>query len=376
MTESDALETQIKDARRSISSEGYPMSIGELTNMYRDGELIIRPEFQRFYRWSNLQKSRLVESVILGIPLPSIFVAQTDKGLWEVVDGLQRISTLLELQGELKDKSDKKLPQLNLQKTKYLPALEGRTWDGPNPSTSLSSAQRMDIKRSKVDIKIIKRESSAETKFDLFQRLNNYGTRLTSQELRSALLVAVSPDFFAWIEHLASYDNFVNCVTLNERLIEERFDLELVTRFIVLHNFPTEKINLSSLRDLPQILDDRILEMASSPSFNSTHLENVFKKTFDKVADNGGDVIFRRWDKYKNEFKGSFLLSSFEIFALGLGFHIANGNLYRTDLVNATKELWSMDNMQKGFSTGRSTEARLAEFIPLGRKITAATIKW
>jgi hypothetical protein len=97
------LEDQIAEARRTISSEGYPMSIGELTNLYRDGELNVRPEFQRFFRWTNTQKSRLVESLLLGIPLPSIFVAQTADGRWELVDGLQRVSTILQLQGLLED---------------------------------------------------------------------------------------------------------------------------------------------------------------------------------------------------------------------------------------------------------------------------------
>ncbi|WP_162885997.1 DUF262 domain-containing protein, partial [Pseudomonas syringae] len=95
------LEKQINDARRTISTDGYPMSIGELTSLYKDGELIIRPEFQRFFRWSESQKSTLIESILLGIPIPSIFVAQTESGKWELIDGLQRVSTILQVQGEL-----------------------------------------------------------------------------------------------------------------------------------------------------------------------------------------------------------------------------------------------------------------------------------
>ena len=113
-----SLEEQITETRRTISSDGYPMSVGELTNLYRDGELLIRPEFQRFFRWTSLQKSRLVESLLLGIPLPSIFVAQTEKGTWELVDGLQRVSTILQLQGELKGEDGKRLPPLILEETK------------------------------------------------------------------------------------------------------------------------------------------------------------------------------------------------------------------------------------------------------------------
>jgi len=113
------LDEQLNDARRNIFTDSYPMSIGELTNVYAEGDLIIRPPFQRLFRWNDDQKSRLIESILIGIPLPSIFVAQDEEGRWELVDGLQRISTILQLQGLL----DKQIyPQLTLIGTKYLPS--------------------------------------------------------------------------------------------------------------------------------------------------------------------------------------------------------------------------------------------------------------
>jgi len=366
----DDLEAQIGEARRSISSDGYPMSIGELTNLYRNGELEIRPEFQRLFRWSSLQKSRLIESILLGIPLPSIFVSQTERGTWELVDGLQRVSTILQLQGELTDERGAKFEPLTLEGTKYLPALEGRTWQNEDSEFSLSEAQRLDIKRAKIDVKIIKRESSPEAKYDLFHRLNSYGSPLTPQELRSSLLVAVSAEFFGWMEALATYPNFVQCTALSERLLEERFDLELVTRFLVLHNWPQSQLTQTALRDLPQVLDDAIVRMASDRATEG--LEWVFKTTFDTIANNGADAIFKRWDAAKKQFIGSFLSSAFEVFALGLGFHVGNQTGYRTDLIDASKEFWQRPYMQKGFATGRSTEARLIQLIPEGRELLAA----
>src|SRR5437870_10728564 len=86
------LKDEIAQRRAAIHTDGYPMSIGELINLYRDGELDIHPEFQRFFRWSNEQKSRLIESLLLGIPIPSIFVSQRENGVWDVIDGLQRLS--------------------------------------------------------------------------------------------------------------------------------------------------------------------------------------------------------------------------------------------------------------------------------------------
>lgn len=371
MTGQSSLESEISEARRSISSDGYPMSIGELTSLYRNGELSIRPEFQRLFRWSNLQKSRLVESILLGIPLPSIFVAQTEDGKWELVDGLQRVSTILQLQGELRDEQGHR-PPLVLERTDYLPSLEGKVWEDSDPSKSFSEAQRLDIKRSKIDIKIIKRDSSPQAKFDLFHRLNSYGTALTPQELRSSLMVAVSPEFFAELEGMATYQSFTECVSLSERLVEERFDLELVTRFLILHNWPANKLNLSSLRDLPKILDDAMVEVAMGDRADQIRLRQVFEATFDFILSSGGQQIFRRWETQKGEFTGSFLLSAFEIFGLGVGYHLANDHPVRRDLEDASKDVWSMPKMQAGFATGRSTEARLLDFIPLGRTITGA----
>jgi len=366
------LETEISVARRSIASDGYPMSIGELTNLYREGELLIRPEFQRFFRWSEIQKSRLIESLLLGIPLPSIFVAQTDAGTWELVDGLQRISTILQLQGELIGADGTKIEALVLRGTKYLPALEARRWQDPNPSFSLSEAQRLDIKRSKIDIKIIKRESSPETKFDLFQRLNSYGSPLTAQEMRSALLVAASPDFFSWLEALAAYPNFINSTLLSDRLIDERYDIELVIRFIVLHSRPLEKLSIGALRDFSQVLDDESIALAEKYPSGVLELERIFKSTFDTIAANGADEVFRRWDNERQEFRGSFLNTAFEVFGLGIGYHIANATRCRTDLLALARTFWARPEMQSGYATGRSTEARLTQFVPLGRQITAA----
>lgn len=364
----DQLEAEVTEARRTIASDGYPMSIGEITTLYRDRELIIRPEFQRLYRWKDIQKSRLIESILLGIPLPSIFVSQRQDGKWELVDGLQRISTILQLQNELLDEQGNKEEELVLTETKYLPALDGRTWDGENP---LSPALKLDIRRSKIDVKILKRESSQDTKFDLFQRLNNYGTQLSAQEMRNALLVGASPEFFVWLQGLASYPAFNNTVLLPENSVDERYDLELVLRFLVLHSRPKSQFSLSALKDFSSLLDNESVKLANSKPTVLARLQKTFRTTFDEIEAHGGSNIFSRWNSDSGAFQGSFLNTAFEIFALGLGYHISNGTSHRTDLEAIARRLWNRKDMAKGFATGKSTEARLTQFVPLGRSILA-----
>ena len=87
------------------------------------------------------------------------------------------------------------------------------------------------------------------------------------------------------------------------------------------------------------------------------------------LLENGGEVVFRRWDRDDGRFKGSFLNTAFEVFALGVGFLISQGIAPRTDLLAVIKEFWSSEEMQKGYATGKSTELRMVQFIPLGRSL-------
>jgi uncharacterized protein with ParB-like and HNH nuclease domain len=100
------LSEEIAQAKRLVRTDAYQMSIGEIVSMYDNREIIIDPEFQRLFRWNNSQKSKLIESLLLGIPLPSIFVFEKDDGSWELIDGLQRISTILEFMGKLRDPTE------------------------------------------------------------------------------------------------------------------------------------------------------------------------------------------------------------------------------------------------------------------------------
>jgi hypothetical protein len=107
-----SLEAEMDARRREIKTDGYSMSIGEVLSMYRDGDLDIHPEFQRIFRWTDEQKSRLIESILLGIPVPTIFVSQRDDGVWDVIDGVQRLSTILEFTGLYNDEDGNKVPPL------------------------------------------------------------------------------------------------------------------------------------------------------------------------------------------------------------------------------------------------------------------------
>jgi Protein of unknown function DUF262 len=367
---SNTLEQEIVNARLEISADSISMSISELTSLFKEGILQIRPEFQRLFRWSVEQKSRLVESVLLGIPLPSLFVSQAESGTWELVDGLQRVSTLLELQGLLRGEDGRELVAFELTGTKYLPHLEGHTWTGAGDTAPLTDAQKLDIRLARLDIRVIKRSSDPKAKFDLFQRLNSYGSALTAQEVRSAMIAGTHSDALAWLTRLAKYESFQACVSLSDRLLEEQYDIELVLRFLMLHDMEIK--GRRGLADFPTRLDDWSVELAGEFKQRHSPLEDRFKVTFDELASDGGEDIFRKWDVDKQQFRGAFLNTSFEVIALGLGYHVANRTRHRNDYRAITQSLWEGPVLANRFATGMATADRFVKTIPLGRKIMAS----
>jgi uncharacterized protein with ParB-like and HNH nuclease domain len=183
--------------------------------MYKDKELVVNPKYQREFRWSEQQQSRFIESILLQIPLPSIFIFQ-DKKKWEVIDGLQRLSTIFLFTGisDLKDKDGNLIPATILKDTKTLVALDSMSWADFNEDLQFN------FKKTKMEVKIIKdiSEIKSKAKFELFQRLNQKPSILSGQEYRNALLIMYDEKIYDWLKELSEYSNFKECISgLEER---------------------------------------------------------------------------------------------------------------------------------------------------------------
>lgn len=376
-----SLDEQLGLHRAEISTNQWSASIGELFSLYERGKLEINPAFQRFFRWSDTQKTYLVESVLLGLPIPPLFFAQTPEGVLEVVDGVQRISTLLQLRGILtKPPVGTEDPEFHeplvMEAGQYLSALDRVVWDadvkdriqGRTGLRVLTEAQRSDVEFAKLDATIIQRSGSSQSKYDVFRRLNSYGEPLTQQEMRAAMIASISGDCLEWLGSLARDPDIAELLSLSERQIERQFDVELVLRFFFL--VETEELRQSELRDFAQVLDDYGLNLASEfPSQRTVELDKTFTETLALVADSMGSNFFRRYDQDQGRFKGPFLNTSFEALGSALGYRSFRSEPVRTDLMAIAEEFWRRPELAGGFSTGRSTESRLSTYVPLGREL-------
>lgn len=360
------LQEEIDKTRAEIRTDGYSVSIGEWISIDEKEELDIHPEFQRFFRWSPRQKSRLIESILLGIPIPQIFVAQRPDGVWDVVDGLQRLSTIYQFVGILRDEDGKKLPQLTLEATKYLPSLLGKRWeDEAHPDECLTPAQRLLIKRAKIDVSIILKESDDQAKYELFQRLNTGGSMLSDQEVRNSILVMVNRKLYNWMKELSRDPGFINCVGLSDRAIDEQYDMELVLRFVVFRTLAPSA--LSNLGDMGDFLTERATKLAEDRSFDYAGEEAAFRETFGMLSEQLASDAFRRYDPQRGRFVGGFSVSAFETVAIGMGYNYKKARAKCDQIPGKVKEMWTDPKFTENSGSGIRASFRVPKIIPYGR---------
>ena len=367
-----SLENEINQKAKEIQTDQYPISIGEIINIYEHEELDIHPQFQRYFRWNNLQKSKFIESILLGIPIPPIFVAQRKDGIWDVVDGLQRLSTIFEFVGKLIDDDGNTLPNSRLSATEYLPSLEDKYWESDEEMYSFPDSVKIDFKRKKLNFVIVKKESDEEVKFDIFQRLNTLGSQLSNQEIRNCLLIMIDPEFNDWLRDLANYLPFLDSIQLSERYLNEQFNMELALRFFVYKNVPHKEISKS--KDVDELLTHQMRRFSLDPSFNRKEEERIFKATFDIIRKVLGSDTFKKYFPQEKRFKGQFLISAFEVVAIGLGKNIDYWKEKEIEkikdiLSEKIKSIWSNDTFISNSGSGSNVSSRLPELLPLGKRL-------
>jgi hypothetical protein len=140
----------------NVSTHALDISFNELVDMHENGELDIKPDYQRTFRWSFGQQSRFIESLLLEMPVPPIFVIETEAGHYELIDGLQRISTYLHMRGIISPHEETKdlfnpTGGLRLVECDIVPELNGKTFD------DFPSALQIRLKRRFIRMEVIRK---------------------------------------------------------------------------------------------------------------------------------------------------------------------------------------------------------------------------
>lgn len=362
------LSKEIEFSQRQVRTDAYQMSVGEIVNMYKDDELIINPDFQRLFRWEASQKSKLIESILLGIPLPPIFVFERENAKWELVDGLQRLSTILEFMGLLKDPDGNLRPPSYLEATKYLPSLRNTVWETNDAIVDLSTKDQVElektaqlsVRRARLGVEILKRPSDNKTKFDLFQRLNSGGTPANPQEIRNCVIIMVNSEYFKFLRSLSQLPDFRTVIALTEEQEERQKHLEYVSRFLSHAYIPyDEKL------DVEEYIDEAVQALAAVGE--STEAKECFNFAFRILNEIAGSNSLRRHTN--GQPTGRMGLAAFESIAVGIGRNykaIKDLPDPPAFVKQRIAELWNSPEIAAFSTAGVRGTLRISKSVPFG----------
>lgn len=326
------MRNEIVEKRKDVVSDMLNFSVGEIVNLYRDKEIDLEPAFQRLFRWTPEQQTKFIESLLLGYPVPAIFVYQKEDGIWEVIDGVQRISSILNFMGLLKDEP---LPLL-LEKGDILKQLENKCWDdeaylkfikdkefmnskGLNIEDicPIDKATTIDLKRARIPVIVLSNKSIETSKLELFKRLNSGGSHLAPQEIRNALIYMTDIKKFEKIEEFSKDKVFRSIIRLDDNGEKLSFDMEVITRYLILANTdmlktPSTKENAEDFYDqsIESILKNKEINIFDQLEFFQKILYLIFNKLDNEYG-------FRVFNSEKQVFKGAFSWFVFETVIYG-----------------------------------------------------------
>lgn len=204
----------------SIQQKAVPMDV--IIRRIKQNSIKLSPSFQRKEVWNNTRKSRLIESIMLNIPLPMFYVAADENGVWEVVDGLQRLSAI----------RDFLMGNQALSKLEFL----GDKFDGKKFSEIEGTAKYQklvnDIYETEMRFTVINPGTPEAVKRNIFKRINTGGMPLTSQEIRQALYEGKSSDLLSELFNSQEFIQAVGKVIDDSRMAGTELILRLIA-FIV-----------------------------------------------------------------------------------------------------------------------------------------------
>jgi hypothetical protein len=307
-----AVQKQVKQ----IQTSSLDLSFNELLDMHSNGELIINPDYQRSFRWSQGKESRFIESLVLGMPIPPLFVIELDDGKYELIDGLQRLSSYFHFRSSLEvqiyDRAIAKGDALVLSDCDIVSELNGLDHE------HLPVAMQIRLKRHFIRVEVIRKDSDQRLRYHMFKRLNTGGENLSEQEIRNCTvrLLRGGPEFMGFLLELSRIPEFVLCTqNLTDEARQQRFDEELVLRFFAFKNNREQYVH--DVSDFMTEYMESIADPDRGALFNYPDERDIFLKTFRILATLLEDKAFGWANRVRMIVRG-FAVYHFEAFTLGI----------------------------------------------------------
>lgn len=336
----EKLIANITEQRNSLSTDRLDMSYGELMSLYEKNDLVISPKFQRLFRWDISRRSKFLESILLGIPVPPIFVAEDSDGRWELVDGLQRTSTILSFFGKLKNNDNN---NWILEAGSLVPELEGYS------SSNLPEKYLRNILRTYCRVEIIKWNSKYDMRYELFNRLNTGGESLSEQEIRNCIFRGTSEEFNEVLKELSEIESFNKLLYLTKKQKEQLYIEELVLRFFALYYSDLSKIKT---KNLSMFMTDFMKQSIEENSLNYEEARTIFYRVVNVITQLDGAVF-----KFSNN---QFSTSLYDAVMIGIAKNIEYyENQSKEYLAEKIEELKNNMDFRKYVGSASSSKTRV-----------------
>lgn len=290
-----------------VRTKTVDYSFNELFDMYLNNELLIDPEYQRAFRWSEEKQSQFIESLILELPIPPLYVTEVQEGQYELIDGLQRLSSYLHFRGKLK-KAGKLQPPFRLVDCDIVGELNGLLY------SQLPTALQIRLKRMSVPVQILRKESDPKLRYHMFKRLNRGGEVLSDQEVRNATIRLLGTSFNDFLRQLAQTADFMKCTDIMTDADKEQMAREeCVLRFFAFKN------NIAEYKKLIRPFLDSFMERVTETLlvFNYPSEQQVFETTFRVFSQTTGDQSFSSVGR-KGTLTNQFSQAQFNSLTLGV----------------------------------------------------------
>jgi uncharacterized protein with ParB-like and HNH nuclease domain len=276
----EKIQAQLDKNRKSVSFDSYDITIKQLYDMTLEGMIDIAPEYQRHFVWDDKRQSALIESILLGIPVPSLFMATNKDATWEVIDGLQRLTTIINFVGDVEDLKGAKLDyqKLTLKGLEKLDSMNGLVY------SDLPKSMQFMLQTRSIRITVLNDQSDFSVRYDLFERLNTGGVTLHEQEIRNCVFTGPFNDF---IKELAENKDFRGVVKQTANAERSGSYEELVLRFFAYYE-DQDSFSHSVKGFLNDYMESKTLSFD-----NREHLKELFMATFKYLRDHLPDGIVR-----------------------------------------------------------------------------------
>jgi len=273
---------------KRIITDRKDYSIREFSTMYEEGNLILRPEYQRKFVMDVKLCSRLIESVLMDVPIPVLYLSEEKDGVFSVIDGQQRLTAFISfLRGKFPPDANNNERDFALKNLNVLKDLNNKKY------SDLDKKEQNKIKTSTLNTIVVKNDSPDDIKFVIFERLNTGSIKLNEDEIRNTIYRGNYIKLLAELENNEIFHKIVNKENYKKRMLYRG----MILRFFAL----SEKTYINYKPSMKQFCNK---ELRDNQNMNETKIKEYkerFKKCIELVFSVFGEKAFRRFSPGYND---------------------------------------------------------------------------